>query len=254
VAVKVHGSDVLLLGSNAARRRLTFEALGRADRVVVVSEDLRAKLIASGVDAEKLKVVYSGMDTSLFHPGSREEAIGRLGLDPAVPLVLFVGNLLPVKGLDVLIDACDRLNRRGVAFDCRLIGQGPLKRRLQKRIRARGLTGRMTLMGPRSMEQLPDWYRAARLLVLPSRSEGVPNVLMEAVACGTPIVATRVGGIPEVTGAGYSGLVPPEDAEALAGAIEARLSGGGGEVAGAFRPRSWAESAAELSAVLESLN
>ncbi len=89
----------------------------------------------------------------------------------------------------------------------------------------RGLEGRVSLLGPRPQQELPDWYRAATVVVLPSRSEGVPNVLLEAAACGRPFVASRVGGIPEIAHLGASRLVPPGDAGALAQGLAAFLAG-----------------------------
>jgi glycosyltransferase involved in cell wall biosynthesis len=253
VVVKVHGSDVLLVRRNSRRLRLTVDALNAADRVVAVSRNLRETIVGLGVDSDKVSIVYGGVDTELFRPGSRDAARARLGIDRSTPLLLFVGNLLPVKGLDVLVDACALLHERGLGFDCRIIGEGTMRAPLERQIRRCGLGEQVRLPGARPLEQLPDWYRAADVFVLPSRSEGVPNVLLEATACGTPVVATRVGGVPEVAGLHPEALVPPNDPEALAGAIERRLSDSGA-CYGGCRPMSWDDSAASLSAALEGLN
>ncbi|MDB5322681.1 MAG: family glycosyltransferase [Phycisphaerales bacterium] len=247
VAVKVHGSDILLLGGRGGRRRRTIEVLSRADAVVAVSRHLAGQVAALGADAQRVSVVYNGIDKTLFHPG--EVAPPERNDEP--PLVLYVGNLLPVKGLDVLIDACDRLARRGVHFDCRLIGQGPMKRAIERQIRERSLEDRVKLLGPRPLEELPAWYRKANLLVLPSRSEGVPNVVLEALACRTPVVATRVGGVSEIIG--NDGLVAAGDAAALATAIEAALMRKRETIAPKFVPPGWDESAAALGRVLQGL-
>src|SRR5581483_6433525 len=113
------------------------------------------------------------------------------------PLVLFIGNLVPVKGVEVLIDACSRLAGRGVRFTACLIGQGPLRGKLEGQIARLGLGECVRLVGGLPHHQLGDWYRAAGVFVLPSYSEGVPSVLLEAAACGTRVVASEVGGIPE---------------------------------------------------------
>jgi glycosyltransferase involved in cell wall biosynthesis len=257
VVVKVHGSDVLLPRPNSARGRLTEEALKRADAVVAVSRHLQGEVVGMGVGAERVHVVYGGVDTTLFCPGPRDEARRRLGLEARGPLILFVGNLVGVKGLDVLLGACGRLHRGGEGFECRIIGQGPLRAALERRIGTMGLQDRVKLLGALPAARLPDWYRAADLFVLPSRSEGVPNVLLESTACGTPFVATRVGGIPEIAGADHPGLVPPEDPEALASAIGRALSAAGAgawAMGSGLRPQSWEESAAALSDVLQGLN
>jgi glycosyltransferase involved in cell wall biosynthesis len=128
-----------------------------------------------------------------------------------------------------------------------------MRRVLERQIRERGLSERVKLLGARPLAELPAWYRAASVLVLPSYSEGVPNVLLEAMACGTPVVATRVGGVAEIVGGG-NGLVAAGDSEALAGAIGEALSRGREAIVPEFAPPSWDESAAALGRVLEGLN
>jgi glycosyltransferase involved in cell wall biosynthesis len=251
VVVKVHGSDVLLVRQYPARVRRTAEALRGADAVIAVSKDLALHVLELGASRSRVRVVYCGVNPEVFHPGPRAAARARLGLDADEPFLLFVGNLVPVKGLDVLIEACDRLRQAGRRFACCLIGQGALRSVLEREVACRGLTGVMRFLGARPQDQLADWYRAADLFVLPSRSEGVPNVLLEARACGTPFVASRVGGIPEIAAPDSSRLVPPEDPARLARALEEGL-------AGALRPaqrdvpsRSHADAAAELAACFE---
>jgi len=225
VVVQVLGSDVLVLAKHRQRRRLTFEGLRAADAVVAVSRDLARRVTDNGVEPDRVRVIYEGVDPDRFHPGPRPDARWRVGLTPDDgPVILFVGNLVKVKGIDVLIDACGLLARAGVPFQCRLIGKGPLAGSLQARIDRLGLGDRVNLLGAKPQTELPDWYRASDLFVLPSHSEGVPNVLLEASACGTPCVASRVGGIPEITGRGDIHLVPTADPTALAIAIHAVLS------------------------------
>src|SRR5262249_60620041 len=165
------------------------------------------------------KVIHNGVDSVLFHPGSREQARQDLGLHQSAPIVLFIGNLVPVKALEVLIAAASRLVQTGLRFQCLLIGQGPLREQLERQVSQLGLAETVRFLGSKPHADLPPWYRAADLVVLPSRSEGVPNVLLEAAACGTPFVASRVGGIPEIAHLGLSQLVPSGDVDALAGAI-----------------------------------
>jgi glycosyltransferase involved in cell wall biosynthesis len=109
----------------------------------------------------------------------------------------------------------------------------------------------MHVVGPVDHAQLPDWYRAADLTVLPSHSEGIPNVLLESLACGTPFVATSVGGVPEIARE-PSELVPPGDPEALAAAIGRRLSSGRASGEG-IAPISWADTASSVAALVRSL-
>ena len=244
LVVKVHGSDLLLMANDGERRRQTIEAITGADAVIAVSRQLAGRAAELGVDPARLNVVYNGVDTELFQPGSADVAREKLKLS-SEPLVLFVGNLAPVKSLDTLISACSLLRDRNLRFQCRLIGHGALRRDLTRQIQSARLTKFVQLHGPCHLHQLPDWYRAANVLVLPSVSEGVPNVILEAQACGTPVVASRVGGIPEILD--DSCLVPAKDPIALADAIERTLNCPNV----VRRPlTSWTQSAAHLAGIL----
>jgi glycosyltransferase involved in cell wall biosynthesis len=255
VVIKVHGSDVLGLDTYPGRRARTLEALTGADRVIAVSRDLAARVIGLGADPARVRVIYDGVDAARFCPGPRGEARERLGLAASGPVVLFVGNLVPVKGAEVLIDACACLARGGLHVRCYLVGLGPLRAALERRVRLQGLERLVTLIGPVPHDRLPDWYRSADAFVLPSYSEGVPNVLLEAAACGIPFVASRVGGIPEVAAAAASRLVPPGNTELLAREIRQTLEGAGrnGEP---HRPaaggvRDYADTVADLASLFE---
>jgi glycosyltransferase involved in cell wall biosynthesis len=252
VAVKVHGSDLLSLRTDEGgvrRYAATAEALACADAVIAVSGHLRDKAVSMGVLGTRTHLIRNGIDMHRFHPGSPEEARRRLGLTSDEPLVLFVGNLLPVKGLDILIQALWLVRCAGVRFQCVCVGDGPLKSQLRSRIGELGLAPRVRLVGACPQEALPDWYRAAAVLVLPSRSEGVPNVLMEAAACGTPVIASRVGGVPELCHP--ASLVPPEDPRALAAQIRLFLDPATRPAAPTrYTPGSWQDSARALADVL----
>lgn len=220
VVLKAHGSDVLLSSDYAGREQQTVEAMRNADAVVAVSRDLARNIEASGVPGDKIRVIYDGINSQRFHPGPQAEARGRLKLPPDKPMALFVGSFLPVKGVDILMRACSRLVESRVDFGCYLIGEGPLRTMLEREIADRRLADHVKLVGPVKHALLPDWFRAADVFVLPSRSEGTPCVLLEALACATPFVASRVGGIPEIADLGPNRLVMPENAEDLSAALE----------------------------------
>lgn len=251
--VMVGGTDVLLFTKSPGRRRCIVNVLQSADAVVAVSRDLREKVCELGVAAQKVHVVERGVDLSLFHPGDRAESRRRAGIVMGGPVVVWVGRMHPVKGLDVLVEACDVLRRQGLEFTTYLVGDGPLRKELEADVAARGLGPVVRFVGVKGKADLPDWYRAADVMVLPSRSEGIPNVLRESLACGTPFVASRVGGIPELDDGVSAWLVPPGDpvalAEALDQAIESRRRGG----AISASSGTWLQSAEALVSVLAPL-
>jgi teichuronic acid biosynthesis glycosyltransferase TuaC len=252
-AVIVGGSDVLLLPQDHRRRRCVVKVLNDTDAILAVSRDLQANTVKLGIPPEKVHVWSQGVDTGLFFPGDRSDARRRLGIPVEGKALLWVGRMHPVKAVDVLIDSCARLRSRGTDFRLYLVGDGPLQRPLEDQVRAASLQDTVRFVGPQNHQRLGDWYRAADLTVLPSWSEGLPNTLRESLACGTPFVASRVGGIPEIADESANRLVPPGDPVALTEAIAQALAEPGAP--GAVRPRSggWAESAASLVKIVEPL-
>jgi glycosyltransferase involved in cell wall biosynthesis len=248
--VKLHGSDVLVQSKIPACRSRLASCLRNADGVIAVSRDLESKAIALGADPSRVRTVYDGVDPAIFRPGDRGEARSCLGLPADQRIVLFIGNLVAVKGVDLLLEACKRLVDRGEPFHCYLVGQGVLRAELEHRAAELGLGSRVTFIGPVQHAELANWYRASNVFVLPSRSEGVPCVLLEAAACQTPFVASRVGGIPEVAQWGAARLTPPEDPAALAEAIAVTL--GQTEASAGFPAysRTFDDAAAEVRSVL----
>lgn len=224
VVIQVMGSDVLLLKETPSRRAGTIEALQQADGIWAVSQDLARNVETLGVTSNRIRVIYDGVDTSLFHPGSQQEARELLKLDITGKIILFVGNLVAVKAIDKLLDACELLHQQGITFHTAVIGQGELRRSLEQHLSRLQCRSSVKFYGSIPQETLPDWYRAADVFVLPSYSEGVPNVLLEASACRLPYVASQVGGIPEIAKQGQGLLVPPGDACALANAIKEQLA------------------------------
>jgi glycosyltransferase involved in cell wall biosynthesis len=243
LVAKVHGSDVLLPAKGSRRLSQTADALRGCDAVIAVSRQLAGAVCDLGVSSDRVHTVYNGVDTRTFAPSERD----RERPSHRRCRLLYVGNLVEVKGLDVLISACGLLRDRGVDFECNLIGQGPLRGRLAQQITELSLGERVCLLPPRPHHALAEAYRDADVFVLPSRSEGVPNVVLEAIACGTPVVATRVGGIPEVLDERF--LVDPDNADALAGAIARQLQS---PETSDHRALSWRQSAEALAGVLRS--
>jgi glycosyltransferase involved in cell wall biosynthesis/peptidoglycan/xylan/chitin deacetylase (PgdA/CDA1 family) len=252
-AVIVGGSDVLLLPRDHKRRRCVVKVLNESDAVLAVSRDLRSKTVQLGIPPHKVHLWSQGVDTDVFAPGDRSDARRRLGVPVEGKALLWVGRMHPVKAVDVLLEASARLHSRGTDFRLYLVGDGPLRRPLEAQVSVASLGERVRFVGTQDHHRLADWYRAADLTVLPSWSEGIPNTLRESLACGTPFVASRVGGIPEIAGGVGNWLVPPGDAAALAEALEQALAERIAPGPERPRPVGWAESASSLVDILKPL-
>ena len=172
--------------------------------------------------AAKLTIVPNGVDPARFAPGPADARLGdSLGLDPGVPVVGYFGRLERGKGVDVLVDAATRLHAKLPATAFLFVGEGPLRETLVARAEAAGLLARFA--GQR--DDVAALLRLCAVVVLPSRQEAFGRILIEAMAAGVPVVASAVGGIPEVCVDGVTGLlVPPEDPDALAVAIALTLT------------------------------
>lgn len=246
----VGGSDVLLLGRRGHRRDVILQTLQQSDAVIAVSEDIAEHIVSDGVPRERVHVVRRGVDRDLFHPGDQAQARHNLGLPLKPRIIVGVGRLVPVKDWPTLISACGLLNRNGKAPICCLVGDGPLHGTLRKQIDQLNLQCQVLLQGGQSQTALADWYRAADLVVLPSLSEGVPNVLLEAIASGTPWVATQVGGIPEIADPKLHRLVPSRQPGELADAIRQCLDGDKPTHRPRVEPLSWKESADQVARII----
>lgn len=217
--VKVHGSDLNVQAESRLRRPQIRSALRGAGGIIAVSRALAAKANALGARREAVEAIYNGVDTKLFHRGDRRAARARLGLPPEVPVVLYAGNLKATKGCHDLIEAFPALVRRH--HDARLVyvGDGPCRANLEDRAASLCCAPAVRFAGAVDHAALADWFVAADVLCLPSHNEGVPNVILEAMACGTPVVASSVGGIPEVLPAHAGILVPPHQPHELGVAL-----------------------------------
>jgi glycosyltransferase involved in cell wall biosynthesis len=221
VVLTVRGSDFHLAssGPGALINRFVYR---RMASVMTVSEDLARQISGSGVSANRLHVVTNGVDER-FQPGDAAASREQFGLPPEGVIMLFVGLFVEVKGLDDLLDALQQL--LDLPFTCVLLGEGPLREHLASRVDAEGLAERVRFVGRRSSMEMPSWMAAADMLVLPSLSEGRPNVVLEAQACALPVVATAVGGTPELLEDGVNGLlVAAGDGRALASALRRMIT------------------------------
>ncbi len=225
LALIAQGSDVHVYLHSRPRRAAILEACARAGAVITRSSSLAHLLGTAGVAGDRLRPIHNGVDTGVFHGGDLAAARQRLGLATAERWLLFVGNLLPVKDPDFLLRAFARVAAACPEARLALAGRGPLRPALEAQVAAFGLGERVRFLGPLDAAAVADWMRAADVLAMTSRNEGLPNVILEAQACGLPVVATRVGGIHEVVDADWKGhLTPPGDVTAWSEAVLARLA------------------------------
>lgn len=219
--VMVGGSDVQLLVDAPRRRAVITETLTAADRVLTIGPVLRERVLALGIAPERVTVHSRGVDIARFRPGDPAAARQTLGLPRDRVIFLWAGRMVPVKGLDLLLDAWATVVRSHPNALLVLVGDGAQQPALSRAAESLGDTIRF--VGSVAHDALPAWYRAADAIVLSSRSEGVPNVLLEGLACGTPFIATDVGGVSGLLAPGCT-LVPAGDVTALATAIGARAA------------------------------
>jgi glycosyltransferase involved in cell wall biosynthesis len=249
VVVGARGSDLHRIPDLVARR-CTATALRSADAVVTVTEELRRRAIALGAAPARVHAIANGCDTSIYHPEPRAAARAALGLPDSARLLLQVGHLLQSKGVLDLWEAFARLAPQNPELRLALVGEGPAEAELRARAATAHLTGRLILPGARPAPEIVQWMNAADLVCLASHGEGCPNVVVEALACGRPVMGTTVGGMPELVPPHCGLLVPARDDAALADAIAAALGRTWDSAAvAAFSQRSWEQVARETYSV-----
>lgn len=252
VAVSI-GSDINRIGDPISAWH-TRAVLRKADFVVTVSDDLRGKAVIMGASPEKSRTVANGCDLSAFHVRDRAEARRKIGINPAAEAVVYIGRMDGRKGLRELVEAAALLHAARPRLRVYLVGDGPDRGLVQNAIRANQAADYIQALPGCPFDEVAVWMAAANLVVLPSYMEGSPNVVREALACGRPVVATNVGGIPEMMPEACGRLVPPRDPAALARAIAEVVDGVWDENAiAAQASRSWDAVAAELRDIVEAV-
>lgn len=253
VAVMSIGSDLNRIGDSLSER-FTHTVLRKANAIVTVCDDLRKTAVAKGAPAATTKAVLNGCDLKVFYPQDRNQARTRLGIDTSLEAVVYVGRLDLKKGLSELVEAAAALRSNRPRLHCYLVGRGPDQAAVEDAIRAHQADAFIHLIPGCAFEEVSTWMAAADAVTLPSYMEGCPNVILEALASGRPVVATKVGGIPEILDNSCGRLVPPRDPAKLAEAIGSVLAAEWNPQAICARgSRSWAAPAAELQELLESL-
>jgi glycosyltransferase involved in cell wall biosynthesis len=235
-----------------ASRWLTRLAMKRATFVVTKSEHLRQRAIQMGIRPSKVRTIRNGCDPNVFHLGDRSAARAQLAIDDSAEIVLFVGRLDTAKGIEELLEAFASLAGRRPNLRLAFVGDGPGGEHLRSKSKHLGLENRITLTGACSSQKVAQWLAAANVLALPSYNEGYPNVVIEALSCGRPVIATKVGGILELVNEESGILIPPRDSRALAAAIENSMERRWDEhsISEQFR-RGWDKAADELLQICE---
>jgi teichuronic acid biosynthesis glycosyltransferase TuaC len=251
VVVSARGSDISLFPQYRLIRPLVKLVLKRADAVIAVAQSLKDVMVQLGCPENKIKVIRNGIDPEKFRPQCRADARRELGLPDHSPILLAVGGLTANKGFHVLIEAVARLRRNRPDVTLLIVGDGAHRSRLEQQIRSLNLENNVKLMGSRPNSDLSSLYSAADLFCLASEREGCPNVVLEALACGCPVIATRAGGISEIVSAPSLGVLVDRTAEAFESGIDSALQHEWDREAIAVqgRSRAWHHVAADILTV-----
>jgi N-acetyl-alpha-D-glucosaminyl L-malate synthase BshA len=215
-AITIHGSDIFVLARKPLLKSIIKFILKRSDYVFVVSDSLKENVLKLGIEGleDKLSITYNSVDVKRFRPDQMGTFKEEMHINPQKPVVLFVGNLVWQKGVEYLIRAKEFLN---VDAEIVIVGDGPLLEELKGIVEFEKMEG-ITFTGARN--DIENIMPSADVVVVPSVSESFGIVILEAMASGKPVVATKVGGIPEVVNKKIGILVNPEDPVGLAEAVD----------------------------------
>jgi teichuronic acid biosynthesis glycosyltransferase TuaC len=212
-SVKARGADIHYWGKRRDTRRMVRRAGEDAAGLLAVSSAMRRSMVKMGMEADKIRVHYTGVDLDRFEIADRAATKEALGFEG--PLILCVGALIPRKGQELLVQALPRLPGVTLLF----AGQGQYRRALEKQAEELGVDRRIGFLGSVPHDRLPRIYAAADVMALPSSSEGLANAWVESLACGTPIVISDVGGARELLDRPEAGHIVDRDPDAIATAI-----------------------------------
>lgn len=248
-SIKARGADIHYWASQPGCAEQIVDAGRAADGLLAVSAALKRDMVALGLPEERIRVHYTGVDEGQFHPTDRAAAKAALGVSG--PLLITVGHLIDRKGQLLVIEALRTLPDATLI----LVGDGPNRTAIEKRIATAGLGDRVRLRGALPHDALPALFAAADVAVLPSASEGLANVWIEALACGTPIVIADSGGAREVIDRAAAGRIVARTPEAIAAAVRELLDSPPPqmEVRAAAERFTWAANTASLYEYLAGL-
>ena len=247
------GSDLNRI-PDALCRMLTRATLRRANFVSTVSHNLYKKAQTLDADPARSAVNLNGCDTSAFYSRDRRKVRRALGIDPDGQVIVYVGRLDYRKGLIELIDAVGKLLAERPSLRCYIVGDGPDRPALVEAIDRNNAAASIILIPSCPTDKVALWMSASDLVTLPSYAEGCPNAIVEALSSGRPVVATNVGGIPELVNDTCGRLVPSKDVPALAAALDTVLSETwDADAIVARQSRSWSEVADQVYRTLRAI-
>ena len=255
VCVSARGTDINVYPSFKLIRPMIRWTLSRADAVIAVSAALKEAIAALGVGRDDIHVIPNGVDPERFGFIAQEEARKKLGLPEKNPILVSVGALIPSKGHERLIRAFARVVLRHPGLQLYILGDGPLRSNLEYLATELGISKSVHLLGKRPNKELSNWFCAAEASCLISGREGWPNAVTESLACGTPVVATQTGGIPEIVQSAHLGVLVDDSEESLVEGIEQALAKKWEreQISQQTRMRTWDTVAAEVAAIIAAL-
>lgn len=223
VVVSARGTDIYCFPSFRLIKPMISWTLRQAEGIIAVSTFLKELIVKLGIPANKVQVIGNGVDPQRFFPTGKSESRGRLGIPRETKMLLAVARLDQVKGLQLLLPAVRQISASQQNIALYLIGDGPQRQELEKMADRLGLRNQVHFVGVRANEELKYWYSAADVSCLMSSREGWPNVLLESLACGTPVVASNIEGVRDVIISEDLGLLversPGSIAEGVNGAL-----------------------------------
>ena len=223
ITVSALGCDVNIFLEQKEKKLQIIHMLKHIDSITVVSESMKRRLLAEGVQEQKLSVIPNGVNARIFCLRNKKVCRQKLALAREGKIILFVGRLLDVKGVSYLIEAARQLAEKQKEFTLYLVGEGEQRQQYEEAVTEHHLRAHVKFVGGKGHHEIALWMGACDVFCLPSLREGCPNVVLEALSCGRPVVASRVGGIPDVACKQSGVLVEPADSHALFKALDLAL-------------------------------
>ncbi len=245
---RVHGTDINETTQYPFRRKMIRTSLNSSKAIVANSKGLIARMQEIGIQENKFHFILNGVDRDIFKVLDKEEALKKCKIKNDRRHILFVGNLVEVKGVRYLIDALREIKDAQL----NIIGDGTLLNQLKTQAQQLGVAERINFVGRINHCELAQWFNACDVFCLPSLNEGCPNVVLEALACQTPVVASNVGAIPDLIDSNDKGLlVNSKDADGLAKALKEVLNRDSKDLLKS-NVSSWDDNAKEVYKIFES--